>query len=205
ATSVGRYEPDQVSVALAEDHWAQMYAERVEGVAPDNPDPGPVPEDLLSVPGFVDEVMGHTLRTAPYPERALAFGGALALQAFLAGRKVRDEADNRTNLYVLALANSGAGKDHPRKVNQRVLLQAGLAESLGDSFASGEGIEDRLCLHPAVLFQTDEVDGLMAKINLGKDARYEGIMSVLLKMYTSASALYPMRVKAGKEAGVIDQ
>jgi hypothetical protein len=206
AASVARYEPDQVAVALAENHWDQMYAERpLDDEAPDAPDPGAIPDHLLRVPGFIDEVMTYTLQTAPYPERTLAFCGALSLQALLAGRKVRDPADNRTNLYVLGLANSGAGKDYPRKVNQKVLLEAGLTESLGDTFASGEGIEDRLFLHPSVLFQTDEIDGLMTKINLGKDARHEGIMNVLLKMYTSASALYPMRVKAGKEAGVIDQ
>jgi hypothetical protein len=206
AASVARYEPDQIAVALAENHWDQMYAERpVDDEAPDAPDPGAIPDHLLRVPGFVDEVMTYTLRTAPYPERTLAFCGALSLQALLAGRKVRDVSDNRTNLYVLGLANSGAGKDYPRKVNQKVLLEAGATDSLGDTFASGEGIEDRLFLHPSVLFQTDEIDGLMAKINLGKDARHEGIMNVLLKMYTSASSLYPMRVKAGKEPGLIDQ
>src|SRR5262249_18238018 len=146
-----------------------------------------------------------TLATAPYPEPALAFGGALALQALLTGRKVRDVADNRTNLYILGLANSGVGKDYPRKVNQRILLHVGMADCVGDTFASGEGIEDRLFLQPAVLFQTDEIDGLMSKINLGRDARHEGIMSVLLKMYTSASSFYPMRVKAGTEPGIIDQ
>jgi hypothetical protein len=206
AASIARYEPDQIAVALTENHWDQMYAEAPadeEAVA--NPDPGPIPDHLLSVPGFIDEVIAYTLATAPYPERALAFCGALALQALLAGRKVRDEADNRTNLYVLGLANSGAGKDYPRKVNQRILLQVGMAESIGDTFASGEGVEDRLFVQPSVLFQTDEIDGLMTKINLGRDARHEGIMNVLLKMYTSASSLYPMRVKAGREPGIIDQ
>jgi hypothetical protein len=164
-----------------------------------------VPERLLHVPGFIGEVIEHTLATAPYPEPVLAFCGALALQAVLAGRKVRDEADNRTNLFILGLANSGAGKDHPRKVNQRVLLEAGLTNSIGDTFASGEGIEDRLHVNPTVLFQTDEMDGLVMAINSGQDPRHEGIMNVLLKMYTSANALYPMRVKAGKEHRVIDQ
>jgi hypothetical protein len=205
AASVARYEPDQIAVALTENHWDQMYADRPEAEAPDASDPGAIPENLLRVPGFIDEVMTYTLQTAPYPERTLAFCGALSLQALLAGRKVRDVADNRTNLYVLGLANSGAGKDYPRKVNQKILLEAGAPGSLGDTFASGEGIEDRLFTQPSVLFQTDEIDGLMAKINLGKDARHEGIMNVLLKMYTSAGSLYPMRVKAGKEAGLIDQ
>ena len=47
-------------------------------------DPGPLPEELLRVPGFISEVMDHCLATAPYPNVALAFCGALALQAFLA-------------------------------------------------------------------------------------------------------------------------
>jgi hypothetical protein len=205
AASIARYEPDQIAVALAENHWEQMYAEPAVEEPSSGADPGPTPGHLLHIPGFIDAVMTYTLETAPYPERSLAFCGALALQALLAGRKVRDASDNRTSLYILGLANSGAGKDYPRKVNQKILLEAGMTECLGDTFASGEGIEDRLFLHPAVLFQTDEIDGLMAKINLGKDARHEGIMNVLLKMYTSANSLYPMRVKAGKEAGVIDQ
>lgn len=168
-------------------------------------DPGPMPDDLLDVPGFIRQVTDYTLAVSPYPQPALAFAAALVLQAFLAGRKVRDAADNRTNLYVLALANSGAGKNEPRKTNQRICVEAGLQDCLGDAFASGEGIEDRLFLTPSVLFQTDEIDGLMRAINQASDARHEGIMNVLLKMYTSSSTIYPMRVKAGQSPGVIDQ
>jgi len=173
---------------------------------PQNLDPGPMPADLLQVPGFISQVVDYTLRTAPYPQPALAFAAALTLQAFLAGRKVKDSAENRTNLYVLALANSGAGKDHPRKVNQRICVEAGLQDCLGDAFASGEGIEDRMFVTPSLLFQTDEIDGLMNAINRAGDARHESIMNVLLKMYTSSNAVYPMRVKAGKQSpGLIDQ
>jgi len=170
-------------------------------------DPGPVPEELLHVPGFIAEVMDYTLATAPYPDTVLAFCGAVSLQGLLAGRKVRDEADNRTSLYLLGLANSGVGKDHPRKVNQRILLYSGLAENFAETFASGEGIEDRLLVQPAMLFQTDEMDGLISAIARGKEIRFEGIMNILLKMYTSANGIYAMRVKAGKNAnrGVIDQ
>lgn len=190
--------------AMTENHWDQMYAETIEE-ALDHADPGAMPSHLLTVPGFIDEVIDYTLSTAPYPQPVLAFGGALALQAVLAGRKVRDESDNRTNLYMLGLANSGAGKDYPRKVNQQILMHAGLQDSIGDTFASGEGIEDRLFSNPCVLFQTDEIDGLMTKINQAKDARHEAIVNILLKMYSSANSFYPMRVKAGKEPCVIDQ
>ena len=170
------------------------------------PDPGPLPAELFRVPGFVSEVMEHCLETAPYPNEALAFCGALALQAVLAGRKVRDPADNRTNLYLLALAYSSVGKDWPRKVNTSILHRVGLVGSLGEKFASGEGIQDALFLSPSLLFQTDEIDGLLQSINKSKDARHENILGTLLTMYSAANSIYPMRRKAGRELpGVIDQ
>jgi len=173
---------------------------------PGNPDPGPLPEALCRIPGFVSEVMDHCLATAPYPNVPLAFCGALALQALLAGRKVRDEADNRTNIYLLALAFSSGGKDWPRKLNTKILHHAGLLNSLGEKFASGEGLQDSLFLTPAMLFQTDEVDGLLQSINKSRDARHENILGTLLTMYSCANSIYPMRRKAGKESpGVIDQ
>ena len=173
---------------------------------PAYPDPGPVPAELLRIPGFVSEVMDHCLETAPYPNVALAFCGALALQAVLSGRKVRDNADNRTNIYLLSLAYSSVGKDWPRKVNTSVLHRAGMIGALGEKFASGEGIQDALFVTPALLFQTDEIDGLLQSINKARDARHENIMGTLLTMYSAANSIFPMRRKAGKDApGVIDQ
>ena len=170
------------------------------------PDPGPMPDALLRVPGFISEVMDHCIATAPYPNTVMAFCGALALQAFLAGRKVRDPGDNRTNIYLLALAHSSAGKDHPRKINTCIVHQAGLHECLGVGFASGEGIQDALFLTPCMLFQTDEIDSILQQINKAKDARHEAVMSTLLTIYSTANSVFPMRRKAGKESpGVIDQ
>ena len=164
-------------------------------------DPGPIPTELLRVPGFISEVMDFSLETAPYPNQPLAFGGALALQAFLGGRKVRDQADNRTNLYLLSLAHSSSGKDWPRRVNTRILHAIDQANSLGEHFASGEGLQDALHLTPCMLFQTDEIDGLLQSINKSKDARYEGILGTLLTMYSASASVFPMRRKAGKDQG----
>ena len=169
-------------------------------------DPGPLPDELLRIPGFVDEVMDHCLETAPYPNTVMAFCGALALQAVLAGRKVRDPGDNRTNLYLLGLAHSSAGKDRPRKINTEILHNIGLSSYVGGRFASGEGIQDALFGDPCMLFQTDEIDGMLQSINKAKDARHENIMGTLLTMYSSANSVFPMRRKAGKESpGAIDQ
>jgi hypothetical protein len=208
AASIARYEPDSVSVALVENHYDQIFSGAVETPAPAPvvDDPGPMPDELLRVPGFVGEVMDYSLATAPYPNPVMAFCGALALQAFLAGRRVRDPGDNRTNIYLLGLAHSAAGKDHPRKVNTRIVHEIGLSECLGDRFASGEGVQDALFINPCMLFQTDEIDGMLQSINKSKDARYENVMGTLLTMYSSANSVFPMRRKAGKSSpGVIDQ
>ena len=47
-----------------------------------------------------------------------------------------------------------------------------------------------------MLFQTDEIDGLLQSINKSRDARHESIMSTLLTMYSSAASVFPMRRKA---------
>jgi hypothetical protein len=91
-------------------------------------------------------------------------------------------------------------------VNTFVLHRVGLVDALGEKFASGEGIQDSLFRTPAMLFQTDEIDGLLQSINKAHDARHENILGTLLTMYSAANSIFPMRRKAGKEApGVIDQ
>ncbi|MCE5326270.1 MAG: bifunctional DNA primase/polymerase, partial [Planctomycetaceae bacterium] len=170
------------------------------------PDPGPIPDQLFHVPGFIEQVMGFTMANAPYPNVGLAFSGAIALQSFLAGRKVCTAGDLRPNLYLLALASSGTGKDFPRKVNSRLLFEVGLVGAIGDKFASGEGIQDALVRSNAMLFQNDEMDGVLRQINLDRENRRESIPNILLTLYTSANDVYPIRVKAGqKETVHIDQ
>ena len=56
--------------------------EKQEKEAPLFPNPGPVPDKLLSIPGFIDDVVKLSMQSAPYPNRVLSFTGALALLAF---------------------------------------------------------------------------------------------------------------------------
>jgi hypothetical protein len=178
-----------------------------DGEPDDAKDPGQTPNRLLRIPGFVSEVMDWTLKTAPTPNVPLAFAGALALQALLAGRKVRDPGDIRTNLYIVALSPSGSGKDHPRKVNRSIAFKCGFSDALGDRFASSEGIEDALTRMPVKLYQTDEMDSLLQSIAAKSgDPRLEGIQSALLTLFGEANSFRLRRDKAGDVAsGSISQ
>ena len=158
-------------------------------------DPGPIPDELYDVPGFISELMGYTLRTAYYPNRALAFAGALALLGHLVGRKFMDEMGTRPNLYILSLAASGTGKQHPRDVNNALAAMKGFAAEMGDYFASGEGLEDSFLTSPSMFYQVDEADTLFNSVRL-KDPRAEMLNSMLLRFYSESSSSHNMRKKA---------
>ena len=163
----------------------------------DDPDPGTLPVELLRCPGFISETMDYTLATAPYPNQALAFCGALALQSLLAARKVQ-VGGLRSNVYIVALAFSGAGKDSPRATNLAIAKQAGFLGLVRGKFASGQGIEDALEVCPALLFQVDEVDGLFRAIKDERDPAANSIVGTLLELVGAAQTGLCRRAKAGE-------
>ena len=99
--------------------------------------PGRIPEDLAYVPGFVEDLVGWTIGRSHSPNRTLAFAGALAMLAHLSGRTFTDTAGTRTNLYVIALAPSGSGKESPRSMNNLLAKSLGISCSIMDNVASG--------------------------------------------------------------------
>ncbi len=172
------------------------------------PDPGPLPERLLHVPGFVDEVMRHNLATATRPQPVLALAAAICLQSVLCARKVRDERGNRTNLYCVGIAPSGAGKEHARKVSKNVLFAADLIEHDGnEDLASDAGLLAAVELEPAILFQIDEFGRFLRTIGDPKKAPHLfNVLTALMKLYSCADTVYRGKAYADpKRNKVIDQ
>lgn len=191
AASIARYRPDEVAVALAENHWEQMFAARpADGGGP--PDPGRFPEALLAVPGFVGEVTAYTLATAFRPQPVLALGAALALLGTLAGRKVRDEINSRTNVYCLGVCPSGGGKERTRQVNKEILFLAGAEKLVGpEGLASHAGLITAVEQQPAILFQLDEIGRLLRTLaEPGRSPHLYHIATNLMKLFTSAGSVY---------------
>lgn len=160
--------------------------------------PNATPDSLLYVPGFVDRVMRHTLKTAYSPDRAIAFAGALALQAALTARKLRSPSNLRTPVYLLATAWSGDGKNRPREVNAEILRQCpGMMAVVKGAMGSGAGIEEALAVFPVRLFQSDEFDTLLKQAAESKDGSGQAIIRLLLNINSEANnRAYPMRALA---------
>ena len=172
------------------------------------PDPGPLPDHLLRIPGFIDAVIDHNLATATRPQPVLALAAAICLQAVLAGRKVRDERGNRTNLYCVGVAPSGSGKDHARKVNKNILFAAGLVEHEGnEDLASDAGLVTAVEAEPASLFQIDEFGRFLRTIGDPKRAPHLfNVLTALMKLYSSADTIFRGKAYAEKKRNkIIDQ
>lgn len=175
---------------------------------PRPPDPGPIPAHLLRVPGFIEEVIAFNLATATRPQPVLALAAAICLQAVLAARKVRDERGNRTNLYCVGVAPSGAGKDHARKVSKNILFSSGLVEHEGnEELASDAGLVTAVEAEPAVLFQIDEFGRFLRTIGDPKKAPYLfNVLTALMKLYSSADTVFRGKAYADKKRNkVVDQ
>lgn len=110
---------------------------------------------------IVDWIEGCSRR----PSRPLALGAALTFVGTLAGRWHGGPTDTRTNLYFMALAPSGFGKDHSRKCIKRLAAAAGLMNYIGaDRIMSNSGLRVEIEQKPSHLILMDEVHGFIRTI-----------------------------------------
>ena len=158
-------------------------------------DPGPLPDDLADVPGFVNTLADETMWRSHSPNRTLAFAGALSMLAHLSGRTFTDGAGTRTNLYVIALAPSGSGKEAPRSANRLLAKSVGISESIMENVASGEALEDELAKMPSLLLQSDEIAMLFGQMR-GQDRISKALSGRLRTLFTSSASDYVPRKKA---------
>ncbi len=190
AWSVSRYEPDQLTVAVAE-NWAAQDAD--DDDAEDvSKDPGALPDDIWEVPGFIGDVIRWNLETAHRPQPALALAGTIALFGAITGRKITDRLKTRTNVYTLGIGHSGAGKDHARNVNKEILQRANMEVRIGpESIASGAGLVVAVDAQREILIQIDEIGRFLQTVGNPNSAPHlYQIITVLLKLFTSSGTLF---------------
>lgn len=93
-----------------------------------------LPVELCNPPGAVGEFARWIASCARFPSPHLSLASSLAFTAGLIGRRYKGPTGLRSNLYVVALAESGFGKD--------ITIRA--AEALADSTPDGAKVSERL-------------------------------------------------------------
>lgn len=171
---------------------AAKWAERQAKAAREQAAPIPVAVDILQPGGTLQLLMDACVRSALRPQPFLSLGAAICAVGALAGRRYRTSTDLRTNIYVAAVAESGAGKDHAPEIIRRCFDAAGLERYLGgETIASGRAVLSSLEQHPARLFQVDEMGKFLLTVTGKKAAIHkEEIWTELMKLYSRAKGIY---------------
>ena len=154
--------------------------------------PGPFPPHLLNAPGVLREFMDWMLSTAQKPQPILALAASLSIVSTVLAQKVKSQTGLRTNLYLVSVADTSAGKDHGRKCLKVALQAAGLSSMIGgEEIASGQGLLSRVAKTPTTVFQPDEFGLWMKSINAkNSSAHLQQIITNLMKLFTSAGTIY---------------
>lgn len=157
------------------------------------PAPKPLPAGWDQVGGVIADMMALMAVTAKRPQPVLALGASLCAVGTLMGRKYRTESNTRSNLYVVGIAESGAGKNHSRVVINELFRKANLLQYLGgNKIASGSGLLTAIQRQPAILFQLDEFGMfLSAAADRKRSPRYVcEILDLMTELYTTAGTTY---------------
>lgn len=164
-----------------------------------------IPAHLLDVPGLVGHIARWMTKTALYPQPGLSLGAAITIVGTAAGRKFQGPTKSGTQMYILALAGTGAGKNHPAKLGKRLLRAANMDEMIGPGqFMSEPAVYQHVSKQPVMLCFMDEMGSYLGRINNAKASGYEkGISGAFRSLWgCSFDTISPPAYAAssGKEA-----
>lgn len=177
--------PDDTNAPMVEIRLGEEEFDQGTGELPTLPpkaSPGELPEHLTHLPGLVGALTDWITDTALYPQRGLSLGAALTLVGTAAGRHLAGPTRSGTHLYVVCLAPSGAGKDHPLNAIAPILDAAGMRAHIGPSqFISMPAVIRFLQRVPLSVCAMDEFGSFLKRINSRRASGFEGAISGMLR------------------------
>jgi hypothetical protein len=135
------------------------------------PAAGRVAELPNEAPGALRRFTDWVLASASHPQPMLSLGAALVWYGTLMGQRYRlvDGPDTRSALYVLAVAESGAGKDHPRKCMKEVAMAMGFGDYLGEEVRSDAGVHSAVYRQNCIAYLIDEIGAFVEAVVKSRD------------------------------------
>jgi len=147
-------------------HLATFMGEPVQPTATESP----IAFDLDHEPGLLGDIARWSQTFAFRPVREFAQPAALAVLSALFGRRWATPTGLGLNLYQVAIAETGGGKDALVGSPRALLSAAGFRHLLGPGdFSSDAAIEKSLRARPAQLMPLDEF-GKLAQAMMGRNA-----------------------------------
>lgn len=151
-------------------------------------------ESLTYPGGLVEDLIDWIVSSAEQPSRSLAMAAVLPLVSSLCGpRYSTGSRDTRPNIYTVALAQSGFGKEHARSQIKRLLMsdQGVFAGYSGPArIMSASALREVLEANQSVNCQIDEFGGFVRDITDRKAGSHQRAISTDLRDYYSASSTF---------------
>lgn len=153
----------------------------------------PIAEKKIAISGLIGDTVSwiNSCSTKLQPELA-ALHTIVTLGAVFGRRYALQRLDTRTNLYVVAIAESGQGKDNSRIYLPNLLKAAGLEVFSGpETFRSENGLLIELQQQPAFVANVDEFGKYMGAISDPKAATYyKNIGTLLTALFGKSRTFY---------------
>lgn len=148
--------------------------------------------DPLDLPGLVGDTVRWITKYALRPQPELAMLNVLAFASAIFGRRYKSPINTRTNLYVVGVARTGAGKEFSRQCINELAQASGLLDYLGASYIRSDiGLLSELQKKPSQVMMIDELGMYLEAIsNVKAPTHFRNIASVLTKLYSSSGSLY---------------
>jgi putative DNA primase/helicase len=145
----------------------------------------------INVGGIVGMIADWITSTAIRPQPELSLAAALSFVAMLKGHKVCGSTDLRTNLLVLSLAPTAAGKEHPQNCMRRLAIACGLDKHMMGEPVSGGGFLTGLSEAGSVaLLVMDEMGRYIGNINNKNSGSYQReIIDYMVKSFSCANSV----------------
>ena len=151
-------------------------------------------KDVMEPKGAIRMFCEYINATSYRLQPILTLGAVLCAMGTLAGRKYTTPTGWRSNLYVVGLAASGAGKDHARRtIDDLFMNYLDLGQRLGgDKIASGSGLLTAINRSPSILFQIDEFGAVLRGIANQEraPAHLAEVLFYLTQMFTSSGGIF---------------
>jgi len=151
------------------------------------------PQEWFQSPSLVGRVTRWINSTAQQPQPTFALMNTLCMFGAIFGRRyAMARLNTRCNLFVIAVAKPGAGKDHSRQRIKELMALTGLGQLIcGDRFSSGVAILRTLHDYPSRISHLDEMGLYLQSLTARNAASHQrDIIKTLLEVYSSSSGVY---------------
>lgn len=186
--------------------FATMTEAEFRALVPEEPQPFPLHDFTNNCPGLLGQLASYLDNASPVATEAGALAVSIPVLGAFMGRAYETPTRLRTNIYTVAVGDSGAGKTSLVSPAKEVLLLAKAADMIGsDRLGSGPGLLKMLASgRPKVIF-LDEFGNMLRRMGApGSASHYRQIIDEFTALYSAANTLFTGTALAGVQPDVIE-